>query len=199
MVLLLVLQPGKPGLEVLVTERAFKGSVLGVQDHVLLQMRPAAEGLQTNSTFPAFTLPLPLGEKLLDVVWMKPPDVLGQGFLAGMEFVAERTFVLFLLEGSVTGVLLPVHGQVRLGGVALKTDVALEGFLSCVHSCVTLIFPCTVKGLVTFGALEGLLAGDLDDDWSQTFRIHWTLVRASCCRYSHIYLSNNLLLRPSCI
>lgn len=24
------------------------------------------------STFPAFTLPLPLGKKLLDVVWMKP-------------------------------------------------------------------------------------------------------------------------------
>lgn len=43
-----MLQPGKPGLEVFVTERAFKGPVLRVQDHVLLQMRPAGEGLQTN-------------------------------------------------------------------------------------------------------------------------------------------------------
>lgn len=25
-----------------------------------------------HSTFPAFTLPLPFGKKLLDVVWMKP-------------------------------------------------------------------------------------------------------------------------------
>lgn len=102
MELFLVLQPGKPGLEVFVTEGAFKRPVLGVQDHVLLQMRPAGEGLQTNlvqkvqrlqvvkihhqtkheqhsmtetssySTFPAFTLPLPLGKKFLDVVWMKP-------------------------------------------------------------------------------------------------------------------------------
>lgn len=48
MVLFLVLQPGEPGLEVFVTEGAFKRPVLGVQDHVLLQMRPAGEGLQTN-------------------------------------------------------------------------------------------------------------------------------------------------------
>lgn len=141
MVLFLVLQPGKPGLEVFITEGAFERSVLGVQDHVLLQMRPTGEALQTNSTFPAFTFPLPLGEELLDVVWMKSPDVLSKGFLASMQFVTEWALVLFLLEGSITGVFLLVYGQVRLGGVALKTDVTLEGFLSCVHSGVTLILP----------------------------------------------------------
>lgn len=47
-IFLLVLQPCKPGLEVLVTERAFEGPVLGVQDHVLLQVRPAAKCLRTN-------------------------------------------------------------------------------------------------------------------------------------------------------
>lgn len=168
-----------------------------MQDHVLLQMRFASEGLETDSTFPAFTLPLPFGKKLLDVVWMKPPDVLGQGFLAGMEFVAEGTFVLLFLEGDVAGVLLLVYGQVRLGGVTLQTDVTLERFLACVHSSVALIFPCTVKRLVTFGALEDLLAGVLDDDWSQTFRIHWTLVRASCCcSNTHLHPFSSLLLCP---
>lgn len=48
MVLFLVLQPGKPGLEVFVTEGAFKGPVLSVQDHVLLKMRPPCEGLQAD-------------------------------------------------------------------------------------------------------------------------------------------------------
>lgn len=48
MILFLVLQSGKPGLKVFVTEGAFKRPVLGVQDHVLLEMRPAAEGLKTN-------------------------------------------------------------------------------------------------------------------------------------------------------
>lgn len=67
--------------------------------------------------------------------------MLGQGFLAGMEFVAEGAFVLLLLERSIAGMLLLVYGQVRLGGVALKTDVTLERFLSCVHSGVTLILP----------------------------------------------------------
>lgn len=67
--------------------------------------------------------------------------MLGQGFLAGMEFVAEGTFVLLFLEGDVAGVLLLVYGQVRLGGVTLQTDVTLERFLACVHSSVALIFP----------------------------------------------------------
>lgn len=67
--------------------------------------------------------------------------MLGKGFLAGMELIAERAFVLLLLEGSVARVLLLVRGQVGLGGVALKTDVTLERFLSCVHSGVTLILP----------------------------------------------------------
>ncbi len=67
--------------------------------------------------------------------------MLGQSFLAGMEFATERAFVLLLLERSVAGVLLLVYGQVRLGGVALKTDVTLERFLSRVHSGVTLILP----------------------------------------------------------
>lgn len=48
MVLLLVLQSGKPGLEVLVTEGALEGAVLAVQDHVLFQVRPAREGLLTH-------------------------------------------------------------------------------------------------------------------------------------------------------
>ena len=48
MVLFLVLQPGKPRLEVFITEGAFKRPVLCVKDHVLLQVRPAGEGLQTN-------------------------------------------------------------------------------------------------------------------------------------------------------
>ena len=67
--------------------------------------------------------------------------MLGQGFLACMEFATEGAFVLLLLEGSVAGVLLLVNGQIGLGGVALKTDVTLERFLSRVHSGVTLIFP----------------------------------------------------------
>lgn len=67
--------------------------------------------------------------------------MLGQSFLAGMEFATEGALVLFLLEGSVTGVLLLVYCQIRLGGVALKTDVTLERFLSCVHSGVTLVLP----------------------------------------------------------
>lgn len=67
--------------------------------------------------------------------------MLSQGFLAGMEFATEGAFVLLLLEGSVAGVLLLVYGQVRLGGVTLKTDVTLEWLLSCVHSSVTLILP----------------------------------------------------------
>lgn len=65
--------------------------------------------------------------------------MLSKGFLASMQFVAEGALVLFLLEGSVTGMFLLVYGQVRLGGVALKTDVTLERFLSCVDSGVTLI------------------------------------------------------------
>ena len=44
----MVLQPGKPGPEVFVAEGAFKGPVLRVEDHVLLQMRLAGEGLQTD-------------------------------------------------------------------------------------------------------------------------------------------------------
>lgn len=67
--------------------------------------------------------------------------MLCQGFLAGVEFVATRTFVLLLLKRSIVGVFLLVDSQVRLGGVALKTDVTLEGFLSCVNSGVTLILP----------------------------------------------------------
>lgn len=67
--------------------------------------------------------------------------MLGQSFLAGMEFAAEGTFVLLLGEGGVAGVLLLVNGQVGLGGVALETDVTLEWFLSRVHSGVTLILP----------------------------------------------------------
>lgn len=43
-----MLQPGKPGLEVLVTEGALEGPILGVEDHVLLQVRPPAEGLQAD-------------------------------------------------------------------------------------------------------------------------------------------------------
>lgn len=65
----------------------------------------------------------------------------GQCFLARVEFVAERTFVLLLLTRSVAGVFLLVYGQVRLGRVALKTDVTLEWFLPGVNSGVTLIFP----------------------------------------------------------
>lgn len=67
--------------------------------------------------------------------------MLGQGFLAGMEFVAEGTFVLLFLERDVAGMLLLVYSQVRLGGVTLQTDVTLERFLACVHSSVALIFP----------------------------------------------------------
>lgn len=67
--------------------------------------------------------------------------MLGQGFLAGMELATEGAFVLLLLEGSVARMLLLVYGQVRLGGVSLKTDVTLEWLLSCVHSGVTLVLP----------------------------------------------------------
>lgn len=43
-----MLQPGKPGLEVFVAEGALEGPVLGVEDHVLLQVRPPGEGLQAD-------------------------------------------------------------------------------------------------------------------------------------------------------
>lgn len=43
-----MLQPGKPGLEVLVAEGALEGPILGVEDHVLLQVRPPSEGLQAD-------------------------------------------------------------------------------------------------------------------------------------------------------
>lgn len=43
-----MLQPGKPGLEVLVAEGALEGPILGVEDHVLLQVRPPGEGLQAD-------------------------------------------------------------------------------------------------------------------------------------------------------
>lgn len=73
---------------------------------------------------------------------VSPLDVLGEGFLAGVEFAADGAGVLLLLEGGVAAVLLLVEGQVGLGGVALKTDVALERLLSRVHSGVALILPC---------------------------------------------------------
>lgn len=76
---------------------------------------------------------------------VSPPHMLGQGFLAGVEFVAKGALVLLFLKGSVTGMFLLVHGQVRLGGVALKTDVTLEWFLSRVHAGVTLIFAWKTK------------------------------------------------------
>lgn len=75
--------------------------------------------------------------------------MLGQGFLAGMEFVTVGAFVLLLLDGCIAGVLLLVYSQVRLGGVALKTDVTLEWFLSCVHSGVTLILPYKMQEMCT--------------------------------------------------
>lgn len=68
--------------------------------------------------------------------------MLGEGFFAGVKFATERTFVFLLPKGNVAGVLLFVKGQVGLSGVALKTDVTLEWFLTCVHSGVTLILPC---------------------------------------------------------
>lgn len=77
-------------------------------------------------------------------VHVAPLDVLGQGFLAGVQFAAEGAGVLLLLEGGVAAVLLLVEGQVGLGGVALKTDVTLERLLSRVHPGVALILPCKV-------------------------------------------------------
>lgn len=47
-VLFLVLEPGKPGPEVLVAKSAFERPLLGVQDHVLLQVSPAGKRLETN-------------------------------------------------------------------------------------------------------------------------------------------------------
>lgn len=66
--------------------------------------------------------------------------MLGEGLCAGMEFLAEGALVLLLLNRSIAGVLPLVYGQVRLGGVALETDVTLEWLLSCVYPGVTLIF-----------------------------------------------------------
>lgn len=68
--------------------------------------------------------------------------MLGEGFLAGVEFATDGAGVLLLLEGGVAAVLLLVESQVGLGGVALETDVALERLLSRVHSGVALILPC---------------------------------------------------------
>lgn len=73
---------------------------------------------------------------------VSPLDVLGEGFLAGVQFAAEGAGVLLPLEGGVARVLLLVEGQVGLGGVALKADVALERLLSRVHPGVALVLPC---------------------------------------------------------
>ena len=53
---------------------------------------------------------------------------------------------------------------------------------------------CTVKGLVTFGALESLLVGGLDDDWSQTLGVHRALGGASCCGHMHLHLHLSISL-----
>lgn len=78
------------------------------------------------------------------VLWWaaSPLDVLGEGFLAGVQFATEGARVLLLLEGRVAAVLLLVEGQVGLGGVALQTDVALERLLARVHPGVALVLPC---------------------------------------------------------
>lgn len=44
-----------------------------------------------------------------------PLDVLCQGLFACMQLIAVGTFVFLLMEVSVTGVFLSVHGQVGLG------------------------------------------------------------------------------------
>lgn len=80
---------------------------------------------------------------------VSPLDVLGEGFLAGVEFATEGARVLLLLEGRVAAVLLLVEGQVGLGGVALKTDVTLERLLSRVHPGVALILPCKIAQIFT--------------------------------------------------
>lgn len=65
--------------------------------------------------------------------------------LAGVQFVAEGTLVVFLLEGGIVGMLLLVHSEIGLSGVALVTDITLKGFLTCVNSSVAFIFPCLQK------------------------------------------------------
>lgn len=71
--------------------------------------------------------------------------MLGERFLAGVEFATEGAGVLLLLEGGVAAVLLLVEGQVGLGGVALEADVALERLLPRVDPGVALIFPCRIQ------------------------------------------------------
>ncbi len=79
--------------------------------------------------------------------------MLGKGFFAGMEFAAKGAFVLLLRKGSITGMLLFVYGQVRLGGVALKTYVTLEWFLTRMHSGVTLILAYEMQKKCKFNIL----------------------------------------------
>lgn len=75
-------------------------------------MWATTEGLVTDVTFPAFTLLLLLSEKLLEVVGMKSLDMSAESLLAGMEFVAEGTLVLFPLDGRISVVFLLVHSEV---------------------------------------------------------------------------------------
>ena len=72
---------------------------------------------------------------------VSPPDVLGERLAAGVQLAAERTLVILLLELRVSRVLLLVHRQVGVCGVALETDVTLEGLLARVHPGVTLVLP----------------------------------------------------------
>lgn len=151
-------------------------------------MGSTCERLVADITLPSIVLLPPHGQELLNVVRVEPSDVFGEGLFAGVELVAEGALVVLLLEWGVTGVLLLVYSEVRLGGVTLQTHVTLEGLLSCVYPGVTLILPCAVKGLVTLGALERLLAYALDDDRSQSLWVHCSIVRTigSLTIYLHL-------------
>lgn len=142
---------------------ALEGLVLGVQDHVFLQVRPPSEIFLANLTFPTFTLSLPNGNKLLCIFRMKSLHVLGERLPAGVELMTVRTLVLLLMKVGVAAVLLPVNSQVILCRIALVTNITLKGLLTCVHTCVALVFPYPVEGFIAYGALQGFFVIYLND------------------------------------
>lgn len=62
-----------------------------------------------------------------------------------MELIAVGTFVLLLMEVSVTGVFFSMHCQVGLGGVALVTNITFKRLLTCVDTGVALVFTWTTE------------------------------------------------------
>lgn len=70
-----------------------------------------------------------------------PLHVLGERLPAGVEFITVRALVLLLMKVGFAAVLPPVNSQVILCRIALVTNITLKGLLTCVNTCVALVFP----------------------------------------------------------